>query len=138
MCSSRFKMWWGESFIRCALQDLKCDEESHFPTILPNMQIKHIFSKNLLRPFILKEPVQFKQSWSESLFGHLLSNLDLVPTNLAMEKQHMQYTSFIVFGLTRPGFESKIFHIEGKHTNHYTTNVPNLTSFSAVYFNVIF
>ena len=31
-------------------------------------------------------------------------------------------TNFIVFGLTRPGFESTIYHTPGQHANHYTTD----------------
>jgi hypothetical protein len=30
-------------------------------------------------------------------------------------------TKFIVFDLTRPGFEPTIYHIRGEHANHYTT-----------------
>ena len=32
-------------------------------------------------------------------------------------------TNFIVFGLTRPGLKSTIYHIRGKHANHYITDV---------------
>jgi hypothetical protein len=31
-------------------------------------------------------------------------------------------TSFIVFGLTRPGLEPTIYHTRGEHANHYTTD----------------
>jgi hypothetical protein len=31
-------------------------------------------------------------------------------------------TNFIVFGLTRPGLESTIYHTRGEHANHYTTD----------------
>jgi hypothetical protein len=31
-------------------------------------------------------------------------------------------TNFIVFGLTRPQPEPMIYHIQGEHTNHYTTD----------------
>ena len=31
-------------------------------------------------------------------------------------------TNFKVFGLTRPGLESMIYHTRGEHVNHYTTD----------------
>jgi hypothetical protein len=31
-------------------------------------------------------------------------------------------TNFIVLGLSRTGFEPMIYHIQGEHANHYTTN----------------
>jgi hypothetical protein len=31
-------------------------------------------------------------------------------------------TNFIVFGLTRPMIEPKIYRIRGEHANHYTTD----------------
>jgi hypothetical protein len=33
------------------------------------------------------------------------------------------YTNFIVFGLTRMGLTPTIYHTQGEHANHYTTNV---------------
>ena len=32
------------------------------------------------------------------------------------------YTSFIVFGLTRPGLEPTIYRTRGEHANHYATD----------------
>jgi hypothetical protein len=31
-------------------------------------------------------------------------------------------TNFIVFGLTSPGLEPMIYHTQGEHANHYTTD----------------
>ena len=31
--------------------------------------------------------------------------------------------NFIIFGLTQPGLKLTIYHTQGKHANHYTTNV---------------
>jgi hypothetical protein len=31
-------------------------------------------------------------------------------------------TNFIVFGLTQPGLEPMIYHTQGEHANHYTTD----------------
>ena len=30
--------------------------------------------------------------------------------------------NFIIFGLTRPGFEPTIYRTQGEHANHYTTD----------------
>jgi D-alanyl-D-alanine dipeptidase len=35
-------------------------------------------------------------------------------------------TNFIVFGLTRSGLESTIYRTQGKHANHYSTDVVNI------------
>jgi hypothetical protein len=35
-------------------------------------------------------------------------------------------TNFIVFGLTRSGFEPTIYRIRGEHVNHYTTDAVQL------------
>ena len=32
-------------------------------------------------------------------------------------------TNFLVFGVTRPGLKSRIYHTRGKHANHYVTDV---------------
>jgi hypothetical protein len=32
------------------------------------------------------------------------------------------HTNVIVFGLTRPGFESTIYHTRGEHANHYAND----------------
>jgi hypothetical protein len=32
-------------------------------------------------------------------------------------------TNFIVFGLTQPWLEPTIYHTQGEHANHYTTDV---------------
>jgi hypothetical protein len=34
-------------------------------------------------------------------------------------------TNFIVFGLTRSGFEATIYHTRGEHANYYTTDAVN-------------
>jgi hypothetical protein len=34
-------------------------------------------------------------------------------------------TSFIVFGLTRPGLEPTIYRTRGEHANHYATDAVN-------------
>jgi hypothetical protein len=38
-------------------------------------------------------------------------------------------TNFIVLGLSRTGFEPMIYHIQGEHANHYTTNADNFVVF---------
>jgi hypothetical protein len=35
-------------------------------------------------------------------------------------------TNFKVFGLTQSGLEPTIYHIRGKHANHYTTDEPTI------------
>ena len=35
-------------------------------------------------------------------------------------------TNFIVFGLTRPGFEPTIYRTRGEHANHYATDAVNV------------
>jgi hypothetical protein len=38
-----------------------------------------------------------------------------------MLSREAKNTTFIVFGLTRPGLESTIYRTRGEHANHYTT-----------------
>jgi hypothetical protein len=35
-------------------------------------------------------------------------------------------TNYIIFGLTRSGFEPTIYRTLGKHANHYTTDVLDM------------
>jgi hypothetical protein len=35
-------------------------------------------------------------------------------------------TNFIVFGLTRPELKPMIYHTQGEHANHYTTDEPTI------------
>jgi hypothetical protein len=43
-------------------------------------------------------------------------------TPCCMLSKEATNTNFIVFGLTRSGFEPMIYHTRGEHANHYTTN----------------
>ena len=46
---------------------------------------------------------------------------DLTPYNYALFGEASN-TNYIVFGLTRPFLELKIYSIRGTHNNHYNTN----------------
>ena len=46
-------------------------------------------------------------------------------------------TNFIVFGLTRPGFESTIYHTQDKHATHYATDEVLVYMVFNATFNII-
>jgi hypothetical protein len=62
-----------------------------------------------------------KKWWTESDFK--APNRPLNPQYKGVKDWLTRTNShFIFFGLTRHGFEHTIYHIKGKHANHYTTD----------------
>ena len=49
----------------------------------------------------------------------------LTPQYCMVSKQ-AAYTNFIVFAMTLPRLKTTIYHIQGKHAKHYTTDVVPL------------
>lgn len=47
------------------------------------------------------------------------------------------YTTLLIFGLTWPGLESKIYNIRGQHANHFTTEVIQFRMPCIFYLNVL-
>jgi hypothetical protein len=47
-------------------------------------------------------------------------------------------TNFLVFGMTRPGLKSTIYHTRGKHANHYATDAVDYKTYCVIKFLSLF
>jgi hypothetical protein len=68
--------------------------------------------------------------WISDSVCHFVLNLDLLSFSwlitgylTRISRWEATNTNFIIFGLTRPGFEPIIYHNPGEHANHYNTDV---------------
>ena len=59
---------------------------------------------------------------SDTLTRFLANQSLLFLINAAYLAEKQPITNFIVFGLTQPGLEPKIYRTRGEHGNHYVTD----------------
>jgi phosphotransferase system glucose/maltose/N-acetylglucosamine-specific IIC component len=57
----------------------------------------------------------------DSIGGVIITVLTLYVVDCVFKPWLNNYTSDAVFGLTQPGFEHTIYHIQSEHTNNYTS-----------------
>ena len=87
------RWWWG----------LLCTTPTHLALWNNSLQIDMLPHLDILSWF-----------WANSSLLFLLYVVYLV------EKQQMP--NFVIFGLTRSGLQTRIYHTRGDHVNHYTTD----------------